>query len=312
MNIGILGTGFGSYHASIYSKMENVDSIKIWGRNEEKLREIKNDLNIEATTDMDEIINDKNIDLVDVCLPSSLHKEYAIQAMKSGKDVFCETPTALNIEDALAIKEASEKYHKKCFVDMFIRFEEDYKYIHKLMIEGTLGKLKVLYVKRETPHFWGDLSLDKLAANLMIHECDFVTYLLGPSNEISAIGVNSKDGESHISALLNYNDTAVTIHSSSLMPFSHAFTTGYEAIFENGSVEYVCDGYADREEKTMKLFTKDKCEDISLPATNSYEEAFNHVIDCCINNTPSILSIDDAVNSLKTALKIKDLVCKNE
>lgn len=77
MNIGILGTGFGAYHASIYSKMNSVDSIKIWGRNKEKLQKLKEDLNIEITTDIDEIINDKNIDLVDICLPSSMHKGYA-------------------------------------------------------------------------------------------------------------------------------------------------------------------------------------------------------------------------------------------
>lgn len=270
--------------------MNNVDSIKIWGRHKEKLQKLKEDLNIETTTDMDEIINDKNIDLVDICLPSSLHKEYAIKAMKNGKDVFCETPTALTIEDAEAIQEASKRYHKRCFVDMFILFEEAYKYLHKLITENTLGTLKALYVKRETPHLWGDLSLDKISPNLIIHECDLVTYLLGYANEITALGVNSKEGESHISALLDYKDTAVTIQSSSLMPFSHAFTTGYEAIFESGSVEYRCDGYADREEKNMKLFSKDDCKEIKLANTNCYEEAFKHVIDCCLNNTPSILT----------------------
>lgn len=254
MNIGILGTGFGAYHASIYSKMNSVDSIKIWGRNKEKLQKLKEDLNVEITTDIDEIINDKNIDLVDICLPCFLHKEYAEKAMAAGKDVFCETPTALCIEDAEAIKEAAERYHKKCFVDMFILFEEAYKYLHKLITENTLGTLKALYVKRETPHLWGDLSLDKISPNLMIHECDFVTYLLGYANEITALGVNSKEGESRISALLDYKDTAVTIQSSSLMPFSHAFTTGYEAIFENGSVKYRYDGYADREEKRTFLY----------------------------------------------------------
>ena len=43
--------------------MNNVDSIKIWGRNKEKLQKLKEDLNVEITTDIDEIINDKNIGL---------------------------------------------------------------------------------------------------------------------------------------------------------------------------------------------------------------------------------------------------------
>ncbi|MGG3571842.1 hypothetical protein ABES80_04965 [Bacillus gobiensis] len=44
MKVGILGTGFGSYHADIYRKIDNVDSVIIFGRNEEKLKKLEQDL----------------------------------------------------------------------------------------------------------------------------------------------------------------------------------------------------------------------------------------------------------------------------
>lgn len=233
MNIGILGTGFGSYHICVYSKIDQTQSIKVWGRNDKKLNKLSSDFNAQTTKNMDDIITDKNIDLIDICLPSDLHKKYAILAMQNGKDVFIETPLSLNIEDAYAIREASKKYNKKAFVDMFIRCEEAYEYIYKLINEKTLGKLKFISASRNTPHFWGDLGLSKIATKLMIHEFDFITWLLDKPYTIDAVGNSKNDEESNVNIIFNTNDTLAQIHSSSMMPYSHAFTTSFEAVFEN-------------------------------------------------------------------------------
>jgi Predicted dehydrogenases and related proteins len=308
MNIGILGTGFGSYHAAIYKKMSNVDSLTIFGRNEEKLRKIEKDLQLSITNNIEDIITNKNIDLIDVCLPISMHREYAIEAMKNGKDVFCETPVALSLEDAMAIKQAADEYGKKAFVNMFIRFEQPYEYIYTTIKENSLGKLKALHIRRKTPHLWGDLGLSKITTNLMIHELDFVTWLLGIPKNIKALGVESKAGESHISSLLNFNDTVVEIQASSMLPASYPFSVSYEAIFEDGTIEYMEDGFKDREEKSLKLFTNHDEKSIEIENRNCYEESIKHVIECCEKNIPTRLNIDDAISSLKIALEIKDIV----
>lgn len=306
MKVGILGTGFGSYHAAIYNNISSVDSVKIFGRSEDKLKKIEMDLQIDVTNNIKDIIESRDIDLVDICLPSSLHREYAIEAMKNGKDVFCETPVTLILEDAIAIKDAAEKYDRKVFVNMFLKFEQAYKYVHNVTQENTLGKLKALHVRRKTPHLWGDLSLSKISPNLMIHELDFVTWLLGTPNKITTSGVNSKEGECHVITLLNYNDVVVEIQASSMMPRSYPFSVEYEAIFENGTIEFVENGYEDRTEKSLKLFTDKGMETLELSNRNCYEESINHVVECCEKNTPSLLSIDAAIASLEIALKIKD------
>jgi UDP-N-acetylglucosamine 3-dehydrogenase len=308
MKVGILGTGFGYYHAILYSKIAAVDAIKIFGRNDEKLRKIEKDLQVATTNTIDDIILDKEIDLVDICLPSKLHKEYAIKALENGKDIFCETPVTLSLEDVVAIKEAAEKYNKKVFVNMFIKFHEAYQYIYTIKKENTLGKLKALHVRRKTPHLWGDLSLGTISPNLMIHEFDFVTWLLGMPNKISTLGVNSKDGESHVSALLSYDDSLVEVQSSYMMPKSYPFTVAYEALFEDGTVEYIENGYENRCERTLKCFTDKGMEVLELSNRDCYEESIKHVIMCFKENIPSLLSIDDAIDSLNVALTIRDLI----
>lgn len=49
-----------------------------------------------ATTDYNEILNDKDIDVVMICTRHNLHAQMSIEAMKKGKAVFVEKPMALN------------------------------------------------------------------------------------------------------------------------------------------------------------------------------------------------------------------------
>ncbi|MDF2803273.1 MAG: gfo/Idh/MocA family oxidoreductase [Anaerocolumna sp.] len=308
MKIGILGTGFGAFHAKIYNKLLGADSLMIYGRDEEKLKEIKHGINVNITNNYQDILTNNDIDLIDICLPSSLHREYAIEAMRNGKNVFCETPVALTLEDALAIHQAAKDYNKKVFVNLFIRHEWTYEYLYDLMKGNTLGKLKALHIRRKTPHLWGDLDLSNITTNLMIHEFDFVAWMLGRPNSITASGVAGKEGESHVITLLNYDDTIVEVHASSMMPDHHPFTVGYEAVFENGTLEYVENGYTDREEKSLILFTNQKQEVVEVPDCNCYEEAMKHVLECHQKNISTRLSIDDAVISLEIALKVKEML----
>ncbi|WP_315107785.1 Gfo/Idh/MocA family oxidoreductase [Clostridium intestinale] len=308
MKIGILGTGFGAYHAQIYSKLKNIDSIIIWGRDEVKLRNIKNDINIETTTNITDILDAPDIFLIDICLPSSLHKEYTIEALKNGKHVFCETPIALTLEDAILMEQASKKYNKKIFVDMFIKFDGPYDILYKFVKEKRYGELKALHLKRKTPPLWGSLGLDEITTKLMLHEFDFVTWLLGPSDDILSTSTQKNKDKAHVETIMNYENSFVEIQCSSMMPEYHPFTTAYEAVFENGTLEYLENGYYNRTEKSLKLFTDDCQQDLELSEVDCYECAIKHVLECIEKDVPSKLSIDEAIISLETALKVKEII----
>ncbi|MFZ5354067.1 MAG: Gfo/Idh/MocA family protein [Bacillota bacterium] len=308
MKIGILGAGFGAYHASIYSKLDTVSGIKVFGRNKEKLDKLKDELKIDITDSINDILNDKDIDLVDVCLPTSLHKEHVIEALKRGKHVFCETPVALSIEDGIAMKKAEEQHCRRVFVNQFVKHEYPYSYIYETMQSTTLGELKALHIRRKTPPLWGDLSLDKITTSLMIHELDIITWLFGMPYDISAAGFDCNKGESHVTALLSYKNSLVSVEASSMMPQYHPFTVSYEAVFSKGTIEYYEHGYADRCERSLKLFTDNKCEELPIPDSNCYEDTIKHVINCCKENKPTIIGLDSAISSLELALKIKNMI----
>ncbi|WDV45765.1 Gfo/Idh/MocA family oxidoreductase [Clostridiaceae bacterium M8S5] len=310
MNIGILGTGFGRYHARLYRELDKQNSITIFGRDEEKLLGIRKELNIKTTPNIDDIIHDDNIDLVDICLPSSLHKEYVVKALKHGKHVFCETPLSLHMDEILSMKKAEKKYNKKIFVNQFIKHEYPYQYLYETTLNNSLGKLKVLNISRKTPPLWGNLGLENIVTNFMLHELDFVTWLLGMPKNISAYGNSLNPGKSNVSSLLKYDDTIVSVKASSMMPNHSPFTVEYEAIFDKGAIKYFEDGYTDKTETSLILFTNNEKKDIPILSSNCYKKSIKHVLECCTSNTITVQGIDDAMMSLKLAFGIMDSINK--
>lgn len=303
MRIAVLGTGFGAYHVELYAKRTDVEKIIVWGRNEEKLKELQDKFQIDITTDMEAIWNDGEIDLVDICLPNYLHKDTAIKALSAGKNVFIETPVAETIEDAEAILQASKLYEKRVFVDLFLRFEYAYEYLHHFVKENKYGKLRELQVKRETPPWWGNLDSEHIGLNLMMHDMDFVVRLMGEADRIVASKIDVREQQSVVTACLQYGEALAFVRGASAMPGSYPFSVGYEATFEHGTVRYYEDGYSDGSMETkLLLFTDETKEEISLPQIDCYEAVIQHVLHCLKNNQISCLDIKDAILTLKAVL----------
>ena len=81
MKIAVLGTGFGSYHVEMYKKTGLVEEPVVWGRKADKLDELQTKFGVAVTQDMEDIWSDPDITLVDICLPNSLHREMAENAL---------------------------------------------------------------------------------------------------------------------------------------------------------------------------------------------------------------------------------------
>ena len=88
IKVGILGTGFGETHLDLYSKIEGFEVVSIFGRNQDKLKELGEKYSVATTNDITEIIENPGIDMIDICLPTELHSKWAIEGLKNGKHIF--------------------------------------------------------------------------------------------------------------------------------------------------------------------------------------------------------------------------------
>lgn len=85
----------------------DVDSIRL-----ERARDIVKGWNgaaAEASSDYRKIIDDPKIDVVHISTPDHWHAKVAIEAMLAGKDVYCEKPMTLTIEEGRLICEVCKK-----------------------------------------------------------------------------------------------------------------------------------------------------------------------------------------------------------
>ena len=264
MNVLILGTGFGAFHAELYRNNPAVNGITLWGRNSAKLQELKETLGVSVTTDLDQALGDDTTDLVDICLPNRLHAEYIGRALGRGKHVFCETPLCDTAADADAIQRMLDRSDRRVFVNQFIKFFPEYRYMQQAVETGTYGELLSLQLWRKTPAIWGPLGVDTIASNLMIHELDFVSWLCGETPRPEAVAVRKNTAECHVQANVRCGQTLVSVCADSMMPAGYPFSTGFNAVFHRAAVEFRGQFPDGEPIKHTTLYTADGCEALDL------------------------------------------------
>lgn len=307
MNIGVLGTGFGAYHAGILKKMERIDRVVVFGRNEAKLQKLHQELGVEVTTNIEEIMLDPTVDVVDICLPSHLHKRYAIDALQNGKHVFCETPVCLQLEDALAMKGAEKQYGRRILVNQFIKFDPAYVYLYEAARSERYGKLLSFTLKRETAPLWGDLGLGSITTDLMIHDLDFVTWMLGGISDYSVWGTQTGvDGQSLVRANFHNSEVFAETIVSSHMPKSYPFTVGYEAYFEHAKlIFHESEDMNGGSELSLTEYTSSGKHQLALEQATHCEKSIEHALQCLEDNASSMISLDHAVQALEIAVELR-------
>jgi predicted dehydrogenase len=96
MRIGILGSRFSAHlHLTNYRKLREhkMEVIAVAARSQESASRFAETFDIpKMYADYRKLIEDPDVDVVDVCLPTDLHKEAVITAAEAGKHVICEKP----------------------------------------------------------------------------------------------------------------------------------------------------------------------------------------------------------------------------
>lgn len=180
------------------------------------------------------------VDIVDIALPSDLHCEYAIRAMKDGFHVLCEKPMALNYKDCLKMIRASEETGKFLMIAQCVRFDKAYLVIKDAFDSGKYGKLLRLSTHRmgALPGGWfrdvkrsGGALLD-----LHLHDLDFFQYMLGKPSALISFGTAVFSGgiDDSVTNYIYDNGPIVTSEGSWARP---GWSCGMTAIFEKGTVE---------------------------------------------------------------------------
>jgi len=111
IGIGLLGTGFvANFYMNGLRDVLDQKVIIAYSRTEEHARTFAREWEIPKwTTDIVEVVEKPEVDLVLIALPNFVHKEAALLACKSGKNVVCTKPLGRNPQEAKDMWDAARK-----------------------------------------------------------------------------------------------------------------------------------------------------------------------------------------------------------
>ena len=239
--VAIVGAGFmGAAHAANYAALgERVRVKTVCGRSPERAASVAETVGAVSDT-VEAVLGDPEIDAVDICLPTPLHRDVAEQAFAAGKHVFLEKPIALNAENADAIIAAAERSGKMLMVGLVLRFWPEYVELRRLVERGELGKPRAVFAQRLSPPAdWADWLGDReqsggTAVDLLIHDFDQMNDLLGAPRSVYA----SEPEPGHVHAIVEYDGASGIAEGSMAMPRSYPFSSDIRVLGEHGVAEY--------------------------------------------------------------------------
>ena len=107
INFAIIGFGkMGQIRAKTLSSFENVNISKIYNLSPVNSKYSQVD-------DYSEIIEDKSIDAVVICMPNKFNFEITVKSLRNNKHVFCEKPPSFTSNEVQEIMQAERKSNKK-------------------------------------------------------------------------------------------------------------------------------------------------------------------------------------------------------
>src|SRR2546422_3075588 len=211
LNIGLIGYGFmGRAHSNAFLQAGRFFDLPyrpvlkaVCARNPDRAQTFADNWGYESVeTDWRELVERKDIDLVDIASPNDTHAEIAIAAAKAGKMVLCEKPLGRDAAEAKSMTDAAESAKVPNMVWYNYRRVPAVTLIKNLLDEGRFGKIfhyraKFLQdwtISEDLPQGGEGLwRLDVAVAgsgvtgDLLAHTIDTAMWLNGPIEEVSAV-----------------------------------------------------------------------------------------------------------------------------
>ena len=203
MRIGVIGTGaMGQHHLRIYSEMRDVELVGLCDVDRNRAQSLAKMYNTTPYFDHKELLK-QELDGVSVVVPTTLHKEMALAAIKSGTHLLVEKPIADTIENADIMINSAHDAKIKLMVGHIERFNPAVLKLKEIIDSGMLGKIVSISSRRVGP-FNPRIRDVGIIMDLGVHDIDVISFLYGRKiNEVYTIAGNDiHTFEDHATILL--------------------------------------------------------------------------------------------------------------
>lgn len=255
-------------------------------------------------TDIDEMMEKEDLDIIDICVPAYLHKDAAVKALGKGYNVLCEKPMALSYEDCKAIMDAAKNAKGKIIIGQCLRFNPLYNYAKEVVADERYGKaLNASFWRLSQTPIWGwenwYMDINKSGGvnfDLHIHDIDAINYIFGVPDKISCFNTGNKkmSGRDTVFTNLVYdNGTIINARGDWGLPQNFRFDYGFRIDFENAALEL-------KNEK-LYLITDNKNEELPIHLTeHQIASEIRYLADCIVNDKqPEKIALESTADTIK-------------
>lgn len=202
----------------------------------------------------EEMLDRKDIDVIEVATPDHWHALVAIHACQSGKDVYCQKPLAYTVTEGLAVARAVRDNNRVFQIGSQQRSSAEFQKAIELVRKGAIGHIEKIYARVGEPPKPLDLPEMPVPANLNFNQW------MGPLNDPKVhyhpdlcppISLDPEKNEQLWGAWRWYQETG---NGYTADWGAHMFDIAQAAIGMDGSgpVEFIPKGYKGTEYSTMK------------------------------------------------------------
>ncbi len=155
--VAILGTGFiAKIHLESYQRfVHDAEIVAIYGRNLHNAQELAKAHSIpDAYDSIETLLQEREVDVVDICLPNYLHYDACMAAAKKDKHIIIEKPLAMTLEQADEMIAICQERGLKLMYAEELCFAPKYERVRVLVERGAVGNIYMLKQaeKHSGPH----------------------------------------------------------------------------------------------------------------------------------------------------------------
>ena len=241
--VALIGAGtIGSVHARHWRQVPGAEIVGVLDPDAEAARAAG-----PAFSDWNTLLSQTKPDIIDICTPTPLHRDYVERAAAAGKAIFVEKPMARTLADCDAMIAAVEKASVPAMSGHVLRFFSEYAAAKRLVDAGGVGTPAAIRTARmgglpawsrwyADPAQSGGVALD-----LILHDFDWLRWTFGPVSRVYAKGLY---GREEFTGRLDY--ALVTLrfasgavgHVTGSWAHPGGFRTTLEIAGDGGLIEY--------------------------------------------------------------------------
>ena len=297
VNVGVIGVGaMGENHVRVYHKMEEANLIAVSDVSERALKKIEKKYGAKGYTEYVDLLQNPDIEVVSVCVPTTFHHAVVMEAIKHKKHILVEKPIAFTLNEAEEMISAAKEAGVILSTGHVERFNPAVQKAKELIDDGVIGDIVSAFAKRVGP-LPPRIKDVGVSIDLAIHDLDIMNYLF-EENVTQVYGTmnssfDDSEFEDHAEIMVSFeNESTGIIEVNWLTPYKRRELelTGTAGII---SVDYI--------KQSIEVYGK-FAQDIQIKHEEPLKCELKSFLKTVVEEKEPIITGEDGLKALKMVI----------